>query len=251
METGPTHFSRETLQKFEDASASIPLRALDRAFERAGVRLGEDPGDGLGGSRRTQFRRYVAAVNRQDPREVDRLAHALGALMADVAESKHGFLTQAAERDGFSFADGVFRAAASASTPTRVEDLASIDERATRLRLLARDRPEVALDGARELIDSVCRLVLRDLGEPAPEDAIGLVDLAAAVFAALEEPAPAGSDEARGSAAVVRTCLEPFVAVVVRLGERPAVGPRYARLAVGAAVTFALFIAETYDERAR
>jgi uncharacterized glyoxalase superfamily protein PhnB len=96
------------LRVFEDASASIPIRQLERAFEGAGIRRGEDSGEG-GGARRTEFRRYVAGVDQRDPRQRDRLGVALGALIAEVAESKQEFLVTAAERDGFLFADGVFR----------------------------------------------------------------------------------------------------------------------------------------------
>ena len=124
-------FSRRTLEKFEAASASIPLRPLVRAFESAGIRPGEDPG-GPDGARRTQFRRYIAGVDQHDPRQLNRLGDALGALIAEVATSKRDFLVKAAERDGFTFADGVFRPVG--TTPSsfaiaRVEDLARIDDR--------------------------------------------------------------------------------------------------------------------------
>ena len=58
-------FSAATLEVFEAASASIPIRPLDRAFERANIRLGRDPG-GPDGARRAQFRRYVASVDQND-----------------------------------------------------------------------------------------------------------------------------------------------------------------------------------------
>src|SRR5450755_3296283 len=106
-------FSRRTLGEFEAASASIPLRQLDRAFEGADIRLGEDPG-GPVGARRMQFRRYIASVDQHDPQELNRLSDALGALIEEVAASKQDFLVKAAERDGFSFADGVFRPAGTA-----------------------------------------------------------------------------------------------------------------------------------------
>ena len=98
---------------FEDASASIPLRQIDRVFGGAGLRLGKDPG-GAGGDRRTQFRRYVAGVDQDDPQQLGRLGEALGALIDEVAASKVDFLVQAAERDGFAFADGAFRPAETA-----------------------------------------------------------------------------------------------------------------------------------------
>jgi catechol 2,3-dioxygenase-like lactoylglutathione lyase family enzyme len=100
-------FSPRTLEAFEAASASIPLRPLDRAFEGAGLRLGKDPG-GPEGARRTQFRRYVAGVDQRNSQQLQRLCAALGTLIDEVAESKQDFLVKAAERDGFFYANGAF-----------------------------------------------------------------------------------------------------------------------------------------------
>jgi hypothetical protein len=170
MGSVPKLFSRQTLEKFEDASASIPLRQIGRAFEGADIRMGDDPG-GSGGDRRTQFRRYVAGVDQHEPQQLHRLGDALGALIDEVAASKQEFLVKAAERDGFLFADGVFTPAGtgpSSFAVTGVDDLASIGERGRRLHLLATDSPKDAVGGAEELVESVCRTVLRLIGEPAP-----------------------------------------------------------------------------------
>jgi hypothetical protein len=227
-------FSPRTLEAFEAASASIPLRPLDRAFESAKIRLGKDPG-GPDGARRIQFRRYVASVNQNDPRQLDRLGDALGALIGEVAASKQDFLVKAAERDGFSFADGVFRAAATAPSSfavTRVEDLARIDDLGRRLQLLANENPKDAIDGAKELVTSVCRTVLRLIGVPGPTKTANLVDIVKSTLKALDEVPQLG-------------------AVVAGLGDKlQNVSPRHARVAVGAAVTFAAFVAETYADRA-
>lgn len=114
----PKIFSRRTLGVFEDASASIPLRQLDRAFDSAGIRLGQDPG-GTDGARRAQFRRYIVTVDQDDRRQRDRLGNALGALIDEVATSKQDFLVKAAESDGFAFADGVFRPAGTGPSSAR------------------------------------------------------------------------------------------------------------------------------------
>jgi hypothetical protein len=234
-------FSRQTLEKFEDASASIVLRQIDRAFQGAHIRLGRDPG-GSDGDRRTQFRRYVASVNQADPQQLDRLGVALGALIEAAAASKEDFLVKAAQDDGFVFADGVFRPAgtgASSFAVTRAEDLASIDDRGRRLYLLANDSPKDAIEGAKELIESVCRTLLRLVGKPAPRKTAGLVDLAKYTLEALEL-VPASIDG---------KCLQQLVGLVGSLGEMRSlrrVSSRHARLAVGAAATFAGFVAETY-----
>jgi len=268
MDSVPKVFSKRTLGEFEAASASIPLRQLNRAFEGAKIRLGEDPG-GPAGERRTQFRRYVASVDQQDPQQLDRLGDALGALIKEVATSKEDFLVRAGERDGFVFADGVFRLAGTALgsfAPTRVEDLASIEERGRRLHLLANDSPTEAIGAAKELLESVCRTILRLVGEPAPAKTANLVDIAKSTIRALDL-IPAGLDDVKKGAALFRGCLQQLGAVVASLDELRNVygsghgrngkwekweglSPRHARLAVGAAVTFAGFVAETYVERA-
>jgi hypothetical protein len=231
-------FSGKTLGDFEAASASIPLRPLDRAFESAGIRLGKDPG-GPDGARRVQFRRYVASVDQHDTKQLDRLGIALGALIDEVAASKQDFLVKAAERDGFMFANGVFRAAGTAPSAfavTRVEDLASIDDRGRRLHLLANDSPRDAIAGAKELVESVCRTVLRLIDGPTPGKNVDLVDVARSTLKALAQ-----DPELRG---VVGSVAQ------LRGGSGKGFLPRHARLAVGAAVTFAGFVAETYLERA-
>jgi hypothetical protein len=258
----PKVFSAQTLGKFEDASASVPLRPLDRAFEGAGIRLGVDPG-GDAGSRKTQFRRYVASIDQRVPQQLERLGAALGAMIDDVATSKQEFLIQAAASDGFDFANGVFRPAATSPTSfavTNLADLASIDERGKRLRILANETPVDAIGGATELAESVCRTVSRLIGKPVPAKSSGLAATAKWTLSALE-PTPAGSDDAKKSAAVASMCLLQLAAVVTELdeargsgrgrdGKRKGSSPRHARLAIGAAVTFAVFIAETYAERA-
>jgi hypothetical protein len=246
----PNVFSPRTLGEFEDAAASIPLRQLDRAFGGAGIHKGDDPGSG-GGDRRTQFRRYVAGVDQNDPQQSARLGNALGALIAEVAASKQDFLVTAAGRDGFAFAEGVFRPAETAPRSfavTRVEDFALIDDRGRRLQLLANDRPRDAVVGAYELVDSVCRTVLRLIGEPAPGRTADLVDIAKATLKALE-PAAAGDGTAKKDAGLIRMRPEQLGAVVARARELQRLSPRHARLAAGAAVTFAAFVAETYVEQ--
>jgi hypothetical protein len=230
----PKVFSPRTLGEFEAASASIPIRPLDRAFDGAGIRLGKDPG-GPDGARRAQFRRYVASVDQRDSQQLDRLGTALGALIDEVAASKQDFLVKAAERDGFQFANGVFRpgeTAPSSFAVARVEDLASIDDRGRRLHLLANDSPKDAIGGAEELVESVCRTILRLIGEPTPRKTADLVDIAKSTLTALELPQ-----------------LGAVVASIGELAKSKGLSPRHARLAVGVAVACAGFIAETYMER--
>ena len=246
----PKVFSPRTLEVFEATFTGVPLRQLDRAFASAHIPLGKDPG-GPEGARRAQFRRYVASVDQHDPQQLDRLAGALGALIAEVAVSKQDFLVKAAERDGFAFADGTFRpveTTPSSFAVTSLEDAAVIEDRSRRLRLLADESPDDAVGGAAELVESVCRTVLRLVGEPAPK-AAGLAAVVASTVSA-RAFAPEEGARAKKGADPVRRCLEQLGAVVVDLtGVRKGLSPRHARLAVGAAVTLAAFVTETYLQR--
>lgn len=220
-------FSPRTLGKFEDASASIPLRRLVRAFDIAGIRMGEDPG-GADGARKVQFRRYIAGVDKHDPQQLDRLADALGSLIEEVATSKQDFLVKAAESDGFFFKDGTFRAS--------TDDFASVDGRGKQLYLLANDDPKAAIAGAAELVESVCRVVLRLIGAPESAKKAGLATIVKRTLRALDLE-PVGID------------LEQLGTFVAGRGKRD-LSRRHARLAVGASVTLAAFVAETYADRA-
>ena len=261
----PKVFSRETLEKFEDASASIVLRRIDHAFAGAGIALSADV-DETGGNRRAQFRRYVASVDQRDPQHVARLGVALGALVEAVAESKEAYLVRAAEHDGFILADGVFRAAEGmvrrSFAIARVEEFSSLDERGGQLHRLADEHPGDAVAGAMELLESVCRTALRRIGSPNSREAADLVAIADSTVVALALVPPGFEDE--HADAVVRTGLRQLSMVVAHLGALRDVGDdrttdgggrrglasRDARLAIGAAVTFARFVAEAYAERA-
>lgn len=260
-------FSRQTIAKFEDAAASIPLRPLNRAFDEAGIRPGEDPG-GAAGSRKEQFRRYIAGVDQRDPRQRDQLGDALGALIDEVATSKVDFLVKAAESDGFAFADGTFRPVdntANSFTVARIDDVAQIEEHARRLLVIADESPGDAVDGAMVLVTSVCRTVLRLRGKPALDDA---ADLAAivnkATSAALEltsisagrskkragrskNDADGSKGDAGASGRIVQH-LSSVVDGIVELRARKGLSRRDARLAVDAAVAIARFVAEAHAE---
>ncbi|MBD5656225.1 MAG: abortive infection family protein [Candidatus Eremiobacteraeota bacterium] len=204
-------------------------------------------------------------MDQRDARQLDRFGDALGALIEEVAASKVDFLVQAAESDGFFFADGVFRAAgptASVFTVTRLEDFASIDNHARRLHLLANDSPKEAIGGANELVESLCRTVLRLLGEPLAKKATNPAETVRSTLDALGLLS-IGSDDDKDGAGLVRLYLQQLAAFVVRLdglqtvydseqgpdGTWKGLSTTHARLVVGTAVTFAGFVADTYVER--
>jgi hypothetical protein len=149
-------FSAATLAKFADACASIPIRPLDRAFDRAGIRAGVT-NDDSGGARRIRFRQYLSTIDQRDARQLQQLGDALGALVDEAAVSKQTFLITAAETDGFELVNGAFRVAATGANAfaiSRLDDTTALEDRIRRLQVLAQDRPAQAIAGARKLVES-------------------------------------------------------------------------------------------------
>jgi len=263
-----SRFSARTLGRFEDSCAGLVLREIDRVFSGAGIPLGNSRREGLG-QRRTRFWDYVSSVNQDKPQDLARLAEALGALL-EIEErfSAESFeqLRRAVERDGFVYTNGTLRPTGRAAQPfvaVDVADLRALGDQAIRLHALANEAPTEAIGGAKDLLESVCKTVLRLLGRPVPAKGADLVEVAKTALAALDL-VPANVDEAKKGADVLRRCLQQLGAVVASLGELrnlygsghgrdgkwKGLGPRHARLAVGAAVTVGDFVAETYLERA-
>jgi hypothetical protein len=223
-------FSAATLAKFADACASIPLRPLDRAFERAGIRPGKTDDDS-GGSRRIRFRQYLSTIDQHDARQLQQLGDALGALIDEVADSKKPFLVGAAEADGFTFADGAFRLAsieANSFAITRLDEGASIDDRRRRLHVLAAKHPAKAIAGARQLVESVSTLAGDDCGVRGTSKAV----------------------------TAIRNGLQQLADLVQRFDElsktkatAPEITADHARLAVDSAMAFVRFAAASTGRR--
>ncbi len=263
-------FSTRTLGQFEDAcSGYLVLRDIDRVFGDSGIRVGSSSKEG-GGQRRSLFRDYLASVDQSRVEEVNRLAEALGWILEmlernDYAKEAVETLQRAVSRDGFTYEGGQLRATSRAGPPVfvavTVEDLRHVGDQAVELHRLALEHPTKAIGGGKELVESVCKTVLRLSGESVAKDA-DLVALAKATMKTLEL-VPSDVDDSKKGAEIVRRCLQQLGAVVSSLGELrnlygsghgrdgkwKGLGPRHARLAIGAAITIAEFFAETYLER--
>ncbi len=228
----PVAFSRATIDKFEDASASIVLRQIDRAF--TGFGLSDDPG-GVLGDRRVRFRQYVASIDQSDAEQRARLGAAFGALVDAAASSKEAFLVAAAESDGFAYVDGAFRARAHRA-PSEHDEIASLDECGKHLLLLANEEPDRAMAEATTALVSICRDSLRRIGKEAPDEILAVDDMVRVTLDALADT-PTGAT---------------LVTVLLASARSPVGGAtKEARFVVRTTMAVALYVAECTDERLR
>lgn len=253
-------FSPRTLGQFEDLCSGLFLRDIDRVFRDSGIPLNDSSTDGARGQRRTRFRAYLAAVDQRDFAAVQRLAEALGWLLEMIERGnpkEFETLRRAADRDGFAYKDGQLRAARLAVAPfvaVEEDDLRRLGDQAVRLHALAIEHPTDAIGGAKELVESVCKTVLRLSGATVPGKGEDLMEVVKATMKVLDL-VPADVDEAKKGAEIVRKSLQQLGALVASLGELrnlygsghgrdgkwKGLGPRHARLAVGSAITVAEF----------
>jgi hypothetical protein len=204
-------FGKETLSKFADACASIPLRPLDRAFDRTGIRAGVT-NDDSGGARRIRFRQYLSTIDQRDARQLQQLGDALGALIDEVADSKKEFLIRAAENDGFSYKDGAFcvaRVSRNSFAIRTADQLTSAGDLGRRLEALIGRKPKEAIGGAKELARSVV-----ELAAPAPTPTHRYLKELALILESIDGDTPACARLVVATA----TALAAFIAETQRLG---------------------------------
>lgn len=170
--------------------------------------------------------------------------------------------------DGYEFKDGKLAAKAGTVHLADIEaaasrrDVPELRQQIERLRDSVDDDPSLAIGTAKEMVETVCKEILTDLGVGFADDA----DVPALIKSVRTQLRLLPTDvpkEAKGSE-TIRTLLGNLGHVAQGLGElrnlygsghgrggkAKGLSARHARLAVGTATTLAMFLLETHAERA-
>lgn len=273
--------SKKTLLVFVAHCADITLGDIDRLFSGNGL-------DGLnndfepdewaqtGGVRRHRAAEYLSAVDMTDDAQRARLLCVVDDVLAKETwnADEHKELRRLLRRDGVKFEDGEIAAdqlQVPAQTKGKFEsalpdfssitDVAVLREHAARMqRASGNVDPADEILAARELLESVCKLICEHYTVPVPKNPnLGqLYKLAAKELKLDAQDVP----ESDPGAAASRQVLSGLVRVASGLGDlRTRIGrghgrtqpsaarQRHADLAVGAAGTLALFLLDTWQAR--
>ena len=277
--------SKKTRNEFREYFVgSSTLRQIEMEFDAADV-----PFDGayeppMAGKRRSLVEQYYHAVDFtkwSDVRKVVSVYEIVLSTLEQRAGHRRGLydrhnpdqvtfdsLKKWVERDGFSYKNGqlipigkdlhlveVAQAALKLDAP-------EIHRQIDRMKDAVEDDPALAIGTAKELVETTCKTILDERGVEFDEhsDVSELVKQTRQVLGLLNEDVP---NAARG-AATIRRIMSNMGAVAQGLGElrnlygtghgrqghATGLGPRHARLAVGAASTLAVFLFETHEELA-
>jgi hypothetical protein len=249
---------RETLRTIQEFFGDLEVAFSQDAEARAAA--------AGSGQRHSRAMGYLASLSTTDPADVDVL---LGAIEGKLAEWDAGSdpayrhdldrLVRNLERAGLGWDGHRLSRRAGLATDLlpalrRLESV-DVDREVARVFSAVESDPADAITAARALIESVCKLVLAELGEPVPDG-----DELPALY---KKTALALRLDPTQYEAVYRQTLSGLVSVVHGLAEvrnrlgdahgrapaAPRPRPRHARMAAGAAMTIAGFLAETMIER--
>jgi len=233
------------------------------------------------GQRRTLVARYHAGVDWTDPEQVARIVCVYSEAVIDwltdaetrqwpapgVKPPEIRAFIRGLQRDGIPIDDEGHLLPGSVVS-LQLEDLSLLEDPEVIVEHLRRigdnvdQDPAAAIGSAKELVESVCRLILKDYGQTLPKKA-SLTDLykAAARELSLNREAIVGDSEASTAA---KKALQGMASTVGALGElRNAMGTghgkdrpspalaRHARMAAHAAQGIGGFMLETWEERRR
>lgn len=140
-------------------------------------------------------------------------------------------------------------------------DMAYLSQQITRMESSVESDPALAIGTAKELVETCCTTILRDLGVDTDKDWT-LSKLVKETASRLRLTPEDVADDARGAASI-RQVLGNLGGMVAGIAElrnyygtghgkalgHGGLGPRHARLAVGAASTLAAFLFETFEQR--
>lgn len=230
------------------------------------------------GQRRTLIRGYYASLDPTSRTDQRRFLNALGAVLeqaeelaqiglgpADAPDPIAAFRKELAKL-GYTYAEGRIT---TTSVAARLDDarayaeafdLAHLDEHIRRIESAVDTDPALAIGSAKELVETTAKTILdaRQIPYGTGDD---LPKLTKAVCGALGQ-LPDSVPEAAKGAEVIRRTLSNLASLAQglaellglygtghgRSGTARGLGPRHARLAVGAAATLATYLFDTYNE---
>ncbi len=272
--------SRKTRDIVREYFVGTSLRVIEDAFGAAGIECNQDYQPRVVGQRRTLVEQHYATLDFGEADSVGRFLKICENLLLDMEdhanspgydhETVRGWMRRllaSLERDGYTLTAGALFRRAKTPGSLRLTELAEGLDAPYVLRQVARieaaieDDPRLAIGTSKELVETVCKTLLEDLGEPHDPgwDLPELVKRTRKLLKLVPDDVP---DSAR-AAETIRRLLGNLGAVVSGLaelrnpygsghgpsGRAKGLQPRHARLCAFAAIGLCSFLLETHAAR--
>lgn len=277
--------SQKTRYEFREYFVGCTLREIRDTFGNAGVRCDLEYDPETQGERRSLVEQYYHTVDWTDGKSVSRVVMVyetvLNDLFAPPPPSAWSSIHPAVEQneqvaarllhwlrfDGFERVG--MKLIRTADEPgldalqksTQPLEGVHLTQQIQRMRDAVDTDPALAIGTAKELIETVCKTVLEERGKPVQ----GTPDIPTLTKALLKELrlVPEGVSDASRGADIIKGILRSLGTIGNDLGQlrglygtghgqtakSKTLQPRHAKLAVGAAATFVMFVFETHQEQ--
>jgi hypothetical protein len=275
--------SKKTRYEFREFLVGWTLRQIEMEFDSADIQcdMGYTPFES--GARRSLVEQYYHSLDFTAPADVRKLIKAYESILntavdrastAGLGEDHYRDTLKRVEqlanwlrKDGYICSNGTVTPRAGAPVLADLRaiatkfDAAQMHDQISRLERAVDSDPALAIGTAKELVETCCKTIMSERGKTPPAN----LDLPKLVKAALDELnlLPEGVPEQAKGAKTIRVLLSNLATISQGLaeirglygtghgkeGKSRGLGPRHARLAVGAAATLALFLFETHKER--
>lgn len=266
--------SKKTRNEFrEHFTHAYTVREIEREFDAADVYAATDFVPNGTSVRRNQVDLHMHGLDLTKAADARRLLQVYAAVLTRLdneattsARTIRDGLLKWLRLDGYEFHSGRLAAAAGTMHLAPIEavakhlDVPELRQQVERLRAAVDQDPSLAIGTAKEMIETTCKEILRDLGVAYADnaDVPALIKSVRTQLRLLPTDIP---QETRG-AETIRTLLSNLGHIAQGLGElrnlygsghgrggnSKGLSARHARLAVGAASTLAMFLMETHTE---
>lgn len=269
---------KPTRRALQEYFVGTTLRAINAAFDDADIACNLDFTPTESGERRGRVQQYYATLDFSDWDDVRKFVGVYeGALNSleqsfvgfngDSLKRDHSVMVNLIRKDGFEYRNGRLISVNALPAASKLkEDAIKFDahylmRQIERIDSQVETDPRLAIGTSKELVETVCTMILNDVGKP-PDKKWDLLELVKRTRDDLKL-APDDVPDSAKAADTIRKLLGNLGAITQSLAElRNSYGtghgrdgrvkglsPRHARLAAGAACVLSKFLFETHEHR--
>lgn len=271
--------SKKTRSEFKEYFVTTTLREIESYFDNHDIPFTEHPNDtNYGGQRRTLVENYYVGVDWENPSILRKVLNVYQDVLNDLADNKNVWNTEQNKvwfdklskfllRDGFEFSNGKLSSVGQIvsfedlQNATDLLDKTHFQEYIDRIKKSITEDPGLAIGSTKELVESTLKTILNKSEIPFDKND-DVPKLLKSVQKALEL-VPDDVDDSKKGSDIIKILLSNLSQVVIKLTElrnlygtghgkenaRKGLNDRHAKLAVGAGITLATFLLETFEHR--
>jgi hypothetical protein len=273
--------SKKAVYELQEYFVGTSLRIIEQECDAADILRDEDYIPPASGQRRSLFQQYLHTLDLTKSRDVRKLLTLFANVLSELESSKakvdafnHDYLVRTfdllcrlLQRDGYQYKNGQVITVARETPLDDLQDTISpldaphLQEQIERMRQAAEDDPALAIGTAKEIVETVCKTILRErsIATSANPDVPELIKLTREALNLMPDQIPAtakAADSIRRMLSNLGTIAQNLAEIRRdygtghgRDGKSKGLEPRHARLAVNSAVALVTFLIETHQAR--